>query len=435
MDRRGPERQVVRTQGGGVIHRTPSGVIREVRTPSGAVIRHSPSGARHVEIVRPGGRVIVANATGRAGYVQRPLVSHGHAYVQRTYIFNGRPHAALYRPWSHGGREYQVYMPHHYYHPSFYTWAYNPWSRPVRYGWGWHSRPWYGYYGGYFTPYPVYAGPAFWLTDFLIAATLESAFLAQNASVSAPPVTYNSSTALSPEAKEAIAEEVRRQMDQAKAEQAYQNSGQPPAPPAIFSRNGPKVFLVSSSLLAYAGNQECPLVEGDVLQLVETPAMGAEWAELKVLSSRGSSCQKGSFISVRTTDLQEMQNQLQASMENGMAKLQADQGRDGLPSLPPQAMGTVKASYTDDIQADPSAQSELAQAVKEANSSEQAIIEDRRPEPAGTDAGTISLGMTIPEVERVLGRPKNIVDLGTKQIYVYKDLKITFLRGRVSDVQ
>ena len=436
VERRLPERQVVRIQGGGEIHRTHTGAIREVRTPGGAVIRHSPSGVRHVEMVRPGGRLIVANATGRVGYIQRPLVSHGHSYVQRTFIVDGRPHAALYRPWAYGGREYHVYMPRHYYHPGFYTWAYNPWARPVHYSWGWNARPWYGYYGGYFTPYPVYASPAFWLTDFMIAATLESAYLAQNARVSAPPVMYNNSTAMSPEVKEAIAEEVRRQMEQAKSEQAAQNAGQASAPPPIFSKTGPKVFLVSSNLFAFAGNQECPLVEGDVLQLVETPAMGSEWAEVKVLSSRGSSCPKGSFISVKTTDLQEMQNHLLASMEDGMAKLQSSQGRDGIPTLPPQARGIVKASYTDDIQPDSNAQAELALAVKEANGSELAIINERGQEPVGIGSGgAISLGMTIADVENTLGKPRNTVDLGAKQIYVYKDLKITFLRGKVSDVQ
>ena len=48
---------------------------------------------------------------------------------------------------------------------------------------------------------------------------------------------------------------------------------------------------------------------------------------------------------------------------------------------------------------------------------------------------TVCLGMTIPEVERALGRPINTVDLGAKKILVYKDLKVTFLDGRVSDVQ
>jgi hypothetical protein len=43
--------------------------------------------------------------------------------------------------------------------------------------------------------------------------------------------------------------------------------------------------------------------------------------------------------------------------------------------------------------------------------------------------------MSVSEVESALGRPTSTVDLGSKQIFVYRDLKITFLNGRVSDVQ
>jgi len=48
---------------------------------------------------------------------------------------------------------------------------------------------------------------------------------------------------------------------------------------------------------------------------------------------------------------------------------------------------------------------------------------------------TIQLGQTPDEVQAALGQPDKIVDLGKKQIYVYKDLKVTFLNGKVSDVQ
>ena len=33
------------------------------------------------------------------------------------------------------------------------------------------------------------------------------------------------------------------------------------------------------------------------------------------------------------------------------------------------------------------------------------------------------------------GQPEKTVNLGSKQIYVYKDLKVTFVNGKVSDVQ
>jgi hypothetical protein len=47
----------------------------------------------------------------------------------------------------------------------------------------------------------------------------------------------------------------------------------------------------------------------------------------------------------------------------------------------------------------------------------------------------IQLGQSIDDVVAALGQPEKIVDLGPKKIYVYKDLKITFANGKVSDVQ
>jgi hypothetical protein len=38
-------------------------------------------------------------------------------------------------------------------------------------------------------------------------------------------------------------------------------------------------------------------------------------------------------------------------------------------------------------------------------------------------------------VEAIMGKPGNVADLGSKKIYVYRDLKITFVDGKVTDVQ
>lgn len=54
---------------------------------------------------------------------------------------------------------------------------------------------------------------------------------------------------------------------------------------------------------------------------------------------------------------------------------------------------------------------------------------------AGPAPKSISLGQTMTEVENALGKPEKVVHLGPKTIYTYKDLKITFLDGKVSDVQ
>jgi hypothetical protein len=48
---------------------------------------------------------------------------------------------------------------------------------------------------------------------------------------------------------------------------------------------------------------------------------------------------------------------------------------------------------------------------------------------------TIQLGQSMEEVTAILGQPGKIVNLGAKQIYVYKDLKVTFVKAKVADVQ
>jgi hypothetical protein len=245
---------------------------------------------------------------------------------------------------------------------------------------------------------------------------------------------YSGTAALTPEVKSAIADEVRRQMDREREDRERgRDLGAGDAAPALFSGRGPRVFLVASPVMADAGRQDCPLVEGDVLQLLGTPSRSSEWADVKILSSRGGSCARGSVVAVRLTDLQEMQNHLRQTLDQGMSTLHSEQGSNGLPALPASARGVENAAYADQVRPDSSAADEIQRAVQEANRSEQDLINQGPQDPGAT--GTISLGMTIAEVERALGRPKNTVDLGSKRIYVYKDLKITFLNGRVSDVQ
>ena len=55
--------------------------------------------------------------------------------------------------------------------------------------------------------------------------------------------------------------------------------------------------------------------------------------------------------------------------------------------------------------------------------------------PPAAEPARIELGQTLEQVESILGRPEKVVDLGSKKIYLYPDLKITFVDGRVSDVQ
>jgi hypothetical protein len=54
--------------------------------------------------------------------------------------------------------------------------------------------------------------------------------------------------------------------------------------------------------------------------------------------------------------------------------------------------------------------------------------------PAGPPA-TVEIGQTPDQVTAILGQPEKIINLGPKQIYVYKDLKVTFVKGKVTDAQ
>jgi hypothetical protein len=61
--------------------------------------------------------------------------------------------------------------------------------------------------------------------------------------------------------------------------------------------------------------------------------------------------------------------------------------------------------------------------------------QQQQPQQPAAPPASIQLGQTVDQVQAAFGPPEKIVNLGTKQIYVYKDLKVTFVNGKVTDVQ
>ena len=57
------------------------------------------------------------------------------------------------------------------------------------------------------------------------------------------------------------------------------------------------------------------------------------------------------------------------------------------------------------------------------------------PPPPPADAPTVSLGQTPDQVVAELGQPVKKAKVGPKDIYYYKDLKVTFVNGKVKDIQ
>jgi hypothetical protein len=57
------------------------------------------------------------------------------------------------------------------------------------------------------------------------------------------------------------------------------------------------------------------------------------------------------------------------------------------------------------------------------------------PPPADAPPPTIALGQTKDQVTAGFGQPLRVAKLGTKEIYYYKDMKVTFTNGKVSNVE
>jgi hypothetical protein len=408
-------------------------------------IHHGLGGGRRVEVERRDGSRVVVERGGR-GYVQRPYRYGGREYAHRTYYRNGRVYDRYYAPYSYRGGFVSVYSPVAYFAPAYYGWAYNPWAAPVPYAWGWGGNPWYGYYGAYFTPYPVYPSASLWLTDYLISQTLMTAYQ-ERAAAAAQAGAPGDAAPLTPQVKGLIAAEVQRQIALENTE--AKNAQADPASSGInrlMSDNVQHVFVAGRDLdVTDAGGAECALSQGDAIQLTGPPAADATAATLIVLSSKGGQeCPKGDLVSVAFADLQEMQNHLRETIDQGMGDLQAKQGHGGLPALPPSAQGEpVKTAFA--ANAPPPEQdvaTQLNEQAQEADKAENEVAAEAAKSggapaegAAQTPPAQISMGQTIDEVTAILGKPKNIVDLGTKKIYVYNDMKITFKAGKVADVE
>jgi hypothetical protein len=118
-----------------------------------------------------------------------------------------------------------------------------------------------------------------------------------------------------------------------------------------------------------------------------------------------------------------------------MQELKEKAGKGGLPAAPAAASAptTPSAMAAAAPPPDPNVQAELNEQQQQADQAEKEAGET--PAPIAPPPAEISVGQTIEAVEAALGQPKSKVNVGTKKIYVYPDMKITFKDGKVSDVQ
>ena len=349
----------------------------------GMDVHRNLNGNRRVTVERPDHSRIYGER-GRPGYVQRPYSYHGHDFGRRSYMYHGHEYSRFYRGYGYHGMHFDVYAPGVYYHPGFYGWAYHPWGVPIHYGWGWGGAPWYGYYGGFFAPAPVYPSAAFWLTDYLIAQNLQAAYAAHIEAGEAAPVVVASGggPAFTPEVQQQVADEVNSQiaLENQEAQQNAQNQEVDPGSSGIarmLSDGHKHIFVVGSALdVVDADQNECALSDGDVLALMGPPPPDAVAADLVVLASKGGNeCGKTSTVTVQLTDLQEMQNHMRELIDQGLQELQSKQGQGGLPPAPPAAQAPPAPAQYAEIAppADPDAGKEIQQQTQQADQAEKEV--------------------------------------------------------------
>ena len=444
--------QTTSTKNGAVTRRS-NGRVSDVHdTKRGMDVHHGLNGSKRVSVERADHSRVVGER-GRRGYVERRYNYHGHEYGRRAYYYHGHEYNRYYRGYYYGGSYLNVYAPGYYYGAGFYGWAYNPWASPISYGWGWGGNPWYGYYGFYFNPYPAYAAPSLWLTDYLISSTLTAAYAAQQEAHTEAVAQANTGTPLlTDDVKAQIAEEVKAQIALENAEAQQNTAGQEPdAASSGISRmltdGKTHVFVAGSALdVVDASGTECAISDGDALQLATPPPAGATDVSLTVLSAKGGSeCQRAATVTVAVADLQEMQNHMRETIDLGLKELQEKQGKGGLPAAPASATAPPKeTAYAESAPAaEPNGEADVNAQLQAADSAETDVagstpiggVASNAAPAAPAAPVSIALGQSVDQVTAALGAPLTVIDLGGKKIYKYKDMKITFKAGKVSDVE
>jgi hypothetical protein len=380
--------------------------VTSVHTRGGAEISHGPHGERRVvgeRVNARGEHYRVVNYGGHRGYVEHGYMRGGHPYMRRTYMYGGRRYAYAYRGAYYHGVAYYGWAPPYYYPPAYYGWVGAPWGAPVAYGWGWGAAPWYGFYGGYFAPAPVYPYAALWLTDYLIAENLR---LAYEASQQADPNAFKqpdyapymvasgatadgvtsfgsgmefnadaAAAAMPADVKQLVADDLKLQIEEEKAAASAQSadSGTDQVPAALDPKHS--VFVVSATIDVPSDGDTCSLTPGDVVQRQENEPGDDKAVKVKVLSAKSQDCGIGSMPRVQVTDLQDMHNDFREKISTGMDTLA--KGGNGLPKAPD---ATHKINPDGQAQPDLSADSDLNAQQADADAADKEVQAAAQPD-------------------------------------------------------
>jgi hypothetical protein len=158
----------------------------------------------------------------------------------------------------------------------------------------------------------------------------------------APPPTSNEDSsaragnaALAPEVKKEIADQMQAQI--AADKDAAANPSQPANDDQIPAALDPKhtVFIVSSTLSEQMDDgQPCSLTGGDILTRIADAPDANQNVRVLVTSAKKDDCAVSTKLAMSIQDLQDMYNDFQAKLDDGLKQLAATQGKKGIPGGP-----------------------------------------------------------------------------------------------------
>jgi len=362
-------------------HELVSRSVKERPAGDGSAVpeNHLASGSRGSEVSSgpAGGQVhVVHYGNTLSGTVERTIRP---GLTSRTFVGGGRvlyTHVYQHHIWHQFGRTfaYETFVPAVRYPAVYYAWALAAWPRPVPYAWGWQVQPWYPMYGALFTPYPVYASPDLWMTDYIIAQSMQTAYQ-QTPAPPAEPLPQGTLTA--PASDSGITAPAAQPSDSATVPQASavpQSSATPPAPvampPAITpqvkaelngqirvqlqeqqaaaatpvtltTQSGPPAlkpnhvfFQVVQPLDVPTANGHCSLKANDYIK--RTGGMSNDDWKIPVVVelSRPSDCPEGLLTRIGLNDLNAMENEQEAQVLEAMQAASKSMGPNGPPRSP-----------------------------------------------------------------------------------------------------
>jgi hypothetical protein len=319
--------------------------VTQVQRPDGStqVTQRLPGGNRVVQTARFVPNVGVVRTTsygpGR-GMVERPVFGHP-CCVRRSYLVGNHSYAVVYRGYQYRGIVYYRPVPAYVYSPAFYAWTVQPWGPGVAFGWGWAGQPWFGIYGGVFTPYPVYGGFDQWATDYMISTNLQQAYdagradEANDASAAPPPqITPDLKQQIDNQVKQDLQEQQQQGVDGQAASQSASVPDVTPSddlPDAL--KPGHTLFRVVAPLSVKANGQDCALSPNDYL--VRTSNLNGDGTvNVQVKASRTTDCQQGASTQIALNDLMVMEGDFQSQLRDGMQYASKDMGKNGMPKGP-----------------------------------------------------------------------------------------------------